>query len=459
MTSMTTESVVSNLRAVFDGQVITPDHPDYDSARAVFPGGFDRRPAVIVRPRDAEGVREVVAQARESGLPLAVRCGGHSDAAHGVCDGGIVLDLTAMKDVDIDVAGRTVWAGAGLTAAELTAAIGEHGLAVGFGDTGSVGIGGITLGGGVGFLARKFGLTVDDLLAAELVTAAGEVLQVDADSHPELFWAIRGGGGNFGVVTRFRYRLHELPTVVSGMLLLPASAEVLASFLELAEAAPDELSTIANVMPAPPMPMVPEEHHGKMVILALVCYAGTADEGEKVLAPFRALTTPLTEMVGEVPFSQVYPPEAPDYHPKAAGHTMFVDSVDRETAAAIMRLLEGSDASIRVVQLRVLGGAVARVAPDATAYAHRASRIMTNVAAFYDTDEEKAEREAWIREVVDTIQQSDEGAYVNFLGLEGSERVHAAYPGATWDRLVAAKRRYDPDNLFRLNLNIPPDGT
>ncbi len=458
MTSMTTQSVVSRLLAVFDGQAITPDHPDYDSARAVFPGGFDRRPAVIVRPLDAEGVREVVAHARESGLPLAVRCGGHSDAGHGVCDDGIVLDLAAMKGVDIDVAGRTVWAEAGLTAAELTAAIGEHGLAVGFGDTGSVGIGGITLGGGAGFLARKFGLTVDDLLAAELVTAAGEVLQVDAEHHPELFWAIRGGGGNFGVVTRFRFRLHELPTVVSGMLLLPASAEVLASFLDLAEAAPDELSTIANVMPAPPLPFVPEEHHGKMVILALVCYAGPADEGEKVLAPFRALTTPLTEMVGEVPFSQVYPPEAPDYHPKAAGHTMFVDFVDQEMAAAIMRHLESSDASIRVVQLRVLGGAVARVAPEATAYAHRASRIMANIAAFYDSDEEKVQREIWVREVADTIKQSDEGAYVNFLGVEGPERVHAAYPGATWDRLVAVKRRYDPDNLFRLNLNIPPDG-
>ena len=199
-------------------------------------------------------------------MELAVRSGGHSGAGHSVTDGGIVLDLSDLKGLDIDVEGRTAWAETGLTAAEVTEALGEHGLAIGFGDTGSVGIGGITLGGGVGYLVRKFGLTIDDLLAAEVVTADGQRLLVDAETHPDLFWAIRGGGGNFGVVTRFKYRLHELPETLGGMLILPATAETVAGFIAAAEAAPDELSTIANVMPCPPMPFVPEEHHGELVI-------------------------------------------------------------------------------------------------------------------------------------------------------------------------------------------------
>jgi FAD/FMN-containing dehydrogenase len=462
MTSVTGQSVVAALRGTFDGQVIAPGDPEYDSARTVFTGGFDRRPAVLVRPGVTAGVVEVVRQARESGLPLAVRSGGHSGAAHGVCDDGLVLDLRGMKGLQIDVEGRTAWAETGLTAGEFTTAVGEHGLAVGFGDTGSVGLGGVTLGGGVGFLARKYGLTVDDVLAAEVVTATGEVLHADAEHHPELFWAIRGGGGNFGVVTRFQFRLHELRTAVAGMLLVPASPDLLASFLELAEAAPDELTTIANVMSAPPMPFIPAEHHGKLVVMAQICYAGPAAEAEPVLAPFRALAAPLggplVDMVREVPYPQVYQSDEPEHGPTAVVHTMFVDSVDRDAAGQILDLLEASDAPMRAVQLRVLGGAVARVAPEATAYAHRASRVMANIAALYARPEERARRRAWVQKVAATIEQSDHGAYVNFFSADGPERTRAAYPGDTWDRLVRAKRRYDPDNLFRLNVNIPPDG-
>ena len=269
---------IPKLREDLTGRVIAPDDPEYDEARTVFVGGIDRRPAVIVRVANAADVSRVVSLARETGLELAVRSGGHSMPIC-VSDGGIVLDLSDMKAMDIDVEGRTAWAETGLTAGEYTTAAAAHGLATGFGDTGSVGIGGITLGGGVGFLVRKYGLTIDDLLAAEIVTADGELLQVDAETHPDLFWAIRGGGGNFGVATRFQFRLHEVGTIVGGMLILPATPEVIASFIAEAEAAPEELSTIANVMPAPPMPFVPEEQHGKLVIMALMAYAGDAEDG------------------------------------------------------------------------------------------------------------------------------------------------------------------------------------
>ncbi|MGH3384391.1 MAG: FAD-binding oxidoreductase, partial [Nocardioidaceae bacterium] len=360
--------------------------------------------------------------------------------------------------LEVDVEGRTAWAQTGLTAGGYTTAVGEHGLATGFGDTGSVGIGGITLGGGVGFLSRKYGLTIDDVLAAEVVTADGTLLHVDPDNEPDLFWALRGGGGNFGVVTRFRYRLNEVPTVVGGMLMLPASPDVLTSFLAEADAAPDELSTIANVMSAPPMPLIPAEHHGSLMIMALVCYAGPAEDGERVLAPFRSLATPLVDMVQPMPYPTIFLPTDPDYHPTAVGRTLYANDVSTETAEAVIERIRTSDAPMRVAQLRMLGGAMARVAPDATAYAHRKSRIMANVAAFYDSPDERAEREAWVLETADLLRQDDAGVYVNFLGAEGPEQVRAAYPGATWDRLVEVKRRYDPTNVFRLNHNIPPNG-
>ncbi len=446
---------VPRLRDDFGGRVTVPGDADYDQARTLFYGGFDQRPAVIIRPADAREVARVVTLARDSGMELAVRSGGHSTAGHSLSDRGIVLDLGELTGLELDPEGRTAWAQTGLTAGAYSAQVGEHGLVTGFGDTGSVGIGGITLGGGVGFLVRRFGLTIDSLLAAELVTADGRILQVDDDRHPELFWAIRGGGGNFGVVTRFKFRLHPLESIVGGMLLLPATAEVVAGFMAAAEAAPEELSGIANVMPAPPLPFVPAEAHGRLVVMALLAYAGNADAGERALAPFRALAPPLADMLQPMPYSGMFPPEEEEYHPTAVARTMFVDTVDREVAGTIMEHLGASDAPIRVAQLRVLGGAMARVPVEATAYAHRHRRIMVNIAAFYDGPDDKVRRQAWVDGFAAAIHQGD-GAYVNFLADEGPERVRQAYPGPTWDRLVEVKRRWDPDNLFRRNQNIPP---
>jgi FAD/FMN-containing dehydrogenase len=452
---MTTISI-EKLRTDVDGRVIGPDDPGYDEARTLFYGGIDKRPAVIVRVANDADVSQVIGLARDTGLELAVRSGGHSVAGHSVSEGGIVLDLADMNAVDVDPEGRTAWLETGLTAVEVANATAAHGLAIGFGDTGSVGIGGLTTGGGVGYLVRKFGLTIDDLLAADVVTADGEVRRVDAATEPDLFWAIRGGGGNFGVATRFRFRLHELPTVVGGMLLLPATTDTITRFIEAAEAAPEELSTIANVMKAPPMPFVPEDQQGKLVIFGLMCYAGDGEAGERALSPFRELAEPIVDMVRPIPYPEMYPPEEGEFHPIATGHTMFVDRIGRAEAETILDRLGTSTAMMSAVQLRVLGGAMARIPSDATAFAHRRSRIMANVAALYERPEEAEVHAPWVRELAGALHQGDDGAYVNFLGDEGEDRVRAAYPGDTWDRLRAIKARYDPSNLFRLNQNIPP---
>ena len=447
---------ISQLRSEFEGRSIVPDDAEYDKARTVVAGHIDRRPAVIVRPTDAAEVARVVAFARESGLPFAVRGGGHSGAGHSVVDDGIVLDTSNLKGLEIDADGRTAWAQTGLTASELTGAVTEQGLAIGFGDTGSVGIGGITLGGGHGYLSRVHGLTVDNLLAAEIVTADGQVIVADEDNHPDLFWAVRGGGGNFGIATWFRYRLHELGQIVGGMMLLPATAETVEGFIAACDAAPEQLSAIGNVMPAPPMPFVPQEQHGKMAILALICWSGPVEEGERAIAPFRALGEPLADMVQPMPYTGMYPPEDGDYRPLAVARTMFVDRVDSNVAELIMDRLENSDAPMRAVQLRPMGGAITRVPVDATAFAHRNSKIMTNVASFYLGPEDKPIREQWVNELSGQLRQDDTGAYVNFLADDGPDAVRSAYPGATWDRLTRIKAVYDPDNFFRSNQNIPP---
>jgi FAD/FMN-containing dehydrogenase len=451
------QSVVSQLQAQFDGRVVGPDDAGYDKARAVFYGSFDRRPAAIVRPVDASEVARVVTLTRESGVELTVRSGGHSVAGHSVSDGGIVLDLSDLRGLDIDAEGRTAWAQTGLTAGEYTTAVGAHGLATGFGDTGSVGIGGITLGGGIGFLVRRYGLTVDDLLAAEVVTADGQVRDVDADRHPELFWAIRGGGGNFGVATRFQFRLHEVSTVVGGMLVLPATPEIIASFIAEAEAASDELSTIANVMVAPPMPFVPEEYHGQLVIMALLCHCGPNDVGERAVAPFRALATPIVDMVRTMPYPEIYQLMGEPPRPaQEVARSLFVDAVDRTVAEEIVHHLRAATAPLAVAQLRVLGGAMARVPVEATAFAHRHQRMMVALGAVFEHAEEVPMHESWVADFAAALHQGDSGVYVNFLGDEGSARVRDAYPGQTWDRLAAVKGRYDPTNLFSGNHNIPP---
>ncbi|HVY51389.1 MAG TPA: FAD-binding oxidoreductase [Devosia sp.] len=450
------DKVRAALAIGFSGALIGTGDAAYEKARSVMPGGIDLRPGLIARPKTAADVQRVVNAARDHGIELAVRSGGHSAAGHSSVEGGLVLDLRDMNSVVVDAAGKSAWVETGATAIEVTRAVLEHELIVGFGDTGSVGVGGITLGGGVGYLARKWGLTIDSLLAAEIVTADGALRMTSADENADLFWALRGGGGNFGVVTRLKFALRELPEFTGGMLCLPATAETVAGFVAAASTAPEELSTIANIMPAPALPFLPKEAVGKPVILGMMAFAGAPDAAAATLAPFRALATPYADFVKPGPYTQMYPPEDPDYHPTAVSRTLFMDRVERDEAALMLEALATSDAVFRAVQIRVLGGAAARVPSDATAYAHRAAPIMVNVAAFWTSPEDLRVRQTWVDALKVKLTQQTRGAYVNFLGDEGPERVREAYPAGTWERLVQVKTKYDPRNLFRRNQNVAP---
>jgi FAD/FMN-containing dehydrogenase len=448
----------SNLSGV-KGPVITADDPSYDQARTVFYGGIDKRPSAIIRVSDVDDVRRVILTAREQELELALRSGGHSVVGHSTTDGGLVIDLRDMAKIEIDPDARTAWVETGATAIQVTEALSEHGLVVGFGDSGSVGVGGITVGGGIGFLVRRFGMTIDSLLAAEVVTADGRHIRADANEHSDLFWGVRGGGGNFGVVTRVQFRLNELPHFTGGILVLPATPETIAGFTTASIAAPNELSTIGNVMPAPPLPFLPKELHGRLVIFAFIAFAGDDKSAERAIAPFRSLATPHADMVKPGPYVAMYPPEDPNFHPTAVSRTMFVDAIDKATAETILDYLTKSDAAMRVTQIRVLGGAMSQVPADATAYAHRSQPILVNVAAFYQGDADREVRKPWVTQFARTLQPNEDAAYVGFLSDDGQERIRAAYPGPTMDRLRRIKALYDPTNLFRLNQNILPNTT
>jgi FAD/FMN-containing dehydrogenase len=449
---------VESLRDQLTGRVILPTDSDYEKARIVMRGDIDDHPALIVRVANAQDIALAIAFARNNGLELAVRSGGHSSAGHSTTEGGLVIDLRDMRALDVDPGAGTMHAETGLTALEVTAAAWEHNMAIGFGDTGSVGIGGITLGGGVGYAARKYGLTIDNLLEADIVLADGSVITVSETEHPDLFWAIRGGGGNFGVVTRFKYQLHGVPSFVGGMLILPATADAIAGFIKAAEEAPEELGTIANVMNCPPMPFLPEDVVGKLVILAFIGYFGADDAaGVEAIKPFQSLAQPLADFLKPMPYPEMYPPEDESYRPLAIDHTFFMESVDKQMAQTIVDRLEASDSPLRAVQLRVLGGATARVPVDATAFAHRDKKIMAVAVNFYEGEADYAKRAEWLKQTVAALDQGVPGAYVNFIREDADEdAARAAYPDGTWDRLAQIKARYDPDNVFRLNQNVPP---
>ncbi len=451
------------LLAQIKGPLVWPGQPDYDEARRALQGGIDRYPALVVKALDAMDVQQVVNLARLSGLELAVRSGGHSAAAHSTTEGGILLDLCNLRDMHIDPQAQTLWAGPGLTAGEVVNALAGHGLALPLGDTATVGLGGITLGGGIGYLVRKFGLTIDDLLAAELVTAEGECLQVDPNNHPDLFWAIRGGGGNFGVITHFLFRVHPLEHVYGGMLVLPATPESLSGFIKVAQHAPDEVSTIANVMIAPPMPFLPQKAHGELIIMAMMMYSGDPRDGEAAFAPFRQLVDPhppLADMLRPMRYPEIYPPEeaaSQSGPPCISMRTLFLDSLDEQTAALVVGGLRiSTGALMTIAQFRVLGGAMSRVPVEATAFAHRNSRIMAQILALYPDPAAAHVHETWVSDLAAALQQGDPGRYVNFLGPSAESEVRAAYPNGAWERLQSIKSRYDPSNLFRLNQNIPP---
>jgi FAD/FMN-containing dehydrogenase len=446
------------LRARLTGQLLTAASAGYDDARRIQSITVDRHPLAIVRAASTRDVAAAVDFARERGLPLAVRSGGHSVAHHSVIDGAIVVDLSRMKRVIVDPETRTARVQGGATSGDIAGPAHEHDLALSTGDTASVGIGGLTTGGGIGFMVRKYGLAIDNLIAAEVVTAGGEIIVADEVSHADLFWAIRGGGGNVGIVTEFTFRLAPVGQILGGLLALPATPEVIRGYLDASIVAPDDLTTIANLMPAPPLPFVPQEAVGKPVLAMFVTWSGEIEAGQRALAPFRALAEPVADMVGPMPYPAMYALTEQQAGPHgAAVRMMFADALSDDAIDAALDAVATADSPFSVVQLRGLGGAMARVSSDATAFAHRERRFFVAILrAWFDPAEDATPHQAWAEALWTSIRHEGNGVYVNFLGEVGGDRVREAYPGGTYERLAEVKRRYDPENLFRHNQNIPP---
>jgi FAD/FMN-containing dehydrogenase len=452
-------AATANLQRNLKGTVSLPGDADYEPGRRVWNGLVDKRPAVIVRPADPTDVARAVVFARDNRLPLAVRSGGHSPAGHGTVDGGLLVDLSAMKGLNIDPGRRVALAQSGLTWGEYATAAQEHGLATSSGDTSSVGVGGLTLSGGMGGMLRKHGLAIDQLLAVELVTADGRQLRASADQHPQLFWALRGGGGNFGIATAFEFQLHPAGTILGGAALYSAveAEQVIRSAVDQAVQAPDELTVQIILLPAPPQPFIPTERVGELAVAVAVSYVGDLAEGQRVVAPLRALGVPIADVIRPMPYPGLF---ALTEMATAKGvyqdvRSAFLQTLDEATIATIVEHTRRSSQAYPRVQIRVLGGAVARVSESATAFAHRDKLFMVNIMNSAPDADTFERQQPWLAAFWRAMQPRAEGGYVGFMMNEGAERVRAAY-GANYPRLVEIKNRYDPDNLLRVNQNILP---
>ena len=447
----------------FRGRLITPDHPDYDLARAVWNGAIDRRPRLIARCLGTTDVIEAVRFARDHDREIAIRGGGHNVAGTAVCDEGMVIDLSAMRAVRVDPARRTAWVQGGALWGDVDHETQLHGLATTGGIVSHTGVAGLTLGGGIGWLMRRHGLTVDNLLAADVVTADGRHLRASEDEHPDLFWALRGGGGNFGVVTSFEFRLHPVgPTVLAGPIVWDASdaGDVLRFYRDFLRDAPEELGTVVRFGAAPPIPDIPEELHWRPVVMVGACYAGPIEEGEQALRPLRASRTPLLDLVG--PASYVGFQSALDatvvhgwnYYWKS---THLPELRDDLIDVLVEHAFSCSSPRSYAAMFH-LKGAVSRVAEGGTAFGNRQASHAITLDAVWRPGEDFGERDtAWTRRFFAALGRFREGVYVNFLGGdEDPGRVREAYGDSVYDRLVDVKARYDPDNVFHHNQNIRP---
>jgi FAD/FMN-containing dehydrogenase len=462
-TTTPTTTDLERLRDSLRGPAIGPEDEGYDAARALWNGAIDRRPACIAR---CTGVADVVAAvrfARERGLLVAVRAGGHGVGGHAVCDGGLVIDVSPMKGIRVDPAARTARAEAGVLWGELDRETQAHGLATVGGIVTHTGIAGLTLGGGIGWLMRKHGATVDNLVSVDLVTAEGELVTASGDENPDLFWGIRGGGGNFGIVTSFEYRLHPVgPIVLAGPVFhrLEDAPEVLRFYREFIAGAPDELTTIFELSVAPPLPFLPEEVHGSPIVMVGACYAGSPDEGAEVVRPLKQFGRPIVDLLAPQPYTalqSMFDPLVPH------GWHRYWKSVELPplTDDAIDTLVERAAATTSPKSYTIvfqLGGALARVGEDETAYGQRDAAHNVNINAVWTEDDPGGDRHvAWARDFFSALQpHAGRRVYLNFLGDEGPERVRQAYGDRQYERLVELKRAYDPTNCFRQNQNIEP---
>ena len=443
------------------GRVIEPADAGYEEARRIWNGAIDRRPLFIARCADAADARAALEFARRRDLPISVRGGGHNVAGTALCDGGVVIDLSDLKGIAVDPDRRRARVQPGVRWGELDAATQAHGLATTGGIVTDTGVGGLTLGGGIGWLMRRHGLTCDNLVSARVLTAAGELLTASEDENPDLLWGLRGGGGNFGIVTEFEFALHAVgPEVIAGLVMHRAAdaGDVLCAYRDLAASAPDGLTTIVSLRTAPDLPWVPAALRGLPVLLIAACWSGDPDEGEEALRPLRGIGAPVRDLIAPRPYAE-HQSMFDATVPSRFGYYWKSHYLPPLTGAAIdtMAALAWSKRSpLSYTLLFHMGGAVRGRSDDAAAFSGRASEHAININAMWAPGSEPADL-GWARDFWEAMRpHATGGVYVNFLGEEGDDRVRAAYGDTKYRRLAALKARYDPDNVLRANQNIRP---
>jgi FAD/FMN-containing dehydrogenase len=460
---MTTQSskLGKELKGMIKGNVLIADDPGYEEARQIWNAMIDHRPAMIVQCADADDVPPAIALARRHKLEISIRGAGHNIAGNALCNDGLTIDFSNMKNVRVDAGKRRAYVEPGATLANLDEATQVHGLATPVGINSTTGIAGLTLGGGFGWLTRKYGMTIDNLVSVNMITAEGRKIQASETDNADLFWAIRGGGGNFGVVTRFEFQLFPVgPEIFAGLIVFPFSQakQILNKYRQFVNSAPEELNVWVVLRKAPPLPFLPENVHGKEVVVLPVFYSGPATEAEKLIAPVRAFGTPHGEHLGVQPyvawqkaFDPLLTPGARNYW-KSHNFTELADGA----LDSIIEFAGKLPSPQCEIFIGLIAGAPNRIAPDAMAYGHRDAKFVLNVHGRWDEAKDDQKCIGWAREFFKaSAPYASAGAYVNFMTAEESDRVAAAY-GANYDRLVQAKKRYDPDNIFHLNQNIKP---
>ena len=452
---------IARIKGTIKGRVLAPDDPNYDQARQIWNAMIDRRPAVIVQPADAADVGPAIQFARANALEISVRGAGHNIAGNAVCNGGMMIDFSNMRNVRVDAGKKRATAGPGATLADLDNATQQHGLATPVGINSTTGIAGLTLGGGFGWLTRKHGMTIDNLISAEVVTAGGKGLRASEKDNAELFWALRGGGGNFGVVTEFEFALHPVgPEILAGLIVFPfaQAKQVLTRYRQFANAAPEDLNVWAVLRQAPPLPFLPVNVHGEEVVVLPIFYAGAVAEGQKLVERLRTFGDVLGEHIGAQPYTQWQKAFDPLLAPGARNYWKSHNFTELSDGAfdAIIEYAGKLPSPQCEIFIGHIAGVANRVAPDATAYTHRDAKFVLNVHGRWDSPAQDASGVEWARAFFNaSAPYASAGAYVNFMTEEEGNRVAAAY-GSNYDRLVQIKRRYDPENVFHLNQNIKP---